>query len=370
MSDIDDLAHEVTVLILGGGRGTRLAPLTPLRSKPAVPIAGKYRLIDIPISNAINSGMERMYVLTQFNSVSLHRHISRTYRFDSFSRGYVQILAAQQTPQKTLVPGYSRCRAAEHRDGPGATRRTRGDPCRRPHVPHGLPTAPARPRRKRRRHHDRRDALLRERDRGVRGGAGRRTGRILEFREKPGTAEARDGMEVSPDLLRRKGVRADQPYLASMGIYIFRKEALLEALANDLVDFGNDIIPAEVEGAGFRRISSRATGETSERSGRFSTPTWTWSRRTPHSLFTTRRGCSTPGRGSCQALAWTAAIRQRVAGRRITHGGVTGRQTRSSAFDQSIRGDDSTTSLIMGVDAHYPEALGRMPRRSGSARGP
>ncbi|MCK5379491.1 MAG: glucose-1-phosphate adenylyltransferase, partial [Acidobacteria bacterium] len=97
MSAFEDLAREVTVLILGGGRGTRLAPLTTKRSKPAVPIAGKYRLIDIPISNAINSGMERMYVLTQFNSVSLHRHIGRTYRFDAFSRGYVQILAAQQT---------------------------------------------------------------------------------------------------------------------------------------------------------------------------------------------------------------------------------------------------------------------------------
>ena len=92
MSRVDDLAGDVTVLILGGGRGTRLHPLTMRRSKPAVPIAAKYRLIDIPISNAINSRMQRMYVLTQFNSVSLHRHIGRTYRFDAFSSGYVQIL--------------------------------------------------------------------------------------------------------------------------------------------------------------------------------------------------------------------------------------------------------------------------------------
>jgi len=97
MPRVEDLAQDVTVLILGGGRGTRLHPLTMHRSKPAVPIAGKYRLIDIPISNAINSHMQRMYVLTQFNSVSLHRHIGRTYRFDAFSSGYVQILAAQQT---------------------------------------------------------------------------------------------------------------------------------------------------------------------------------------------------------------------------------------------------------------------------------
>src|ERR1700756_1229693 len=88
---------EVLSLILGGGRGTRLYPLTQLRSKPAVPVAGKYRLIDIPISNCINSGMQRIYVLTQFLSVSLHRHIANTYKFDPFSRGFVEVLAAQQT---------------------------------------------------------------------------------------------------------------------------------------------------------------------------------------------------------------------------------------------------------------------------------
>src|SRR5437762_3692817 len=87
----------VLSLILGGGRGTRLYPLTKLRSKPAVPIAGKYRLIDIPISNCINSGINRVYVLTQFLSVSLHRHIANTYKFDPFSQGFVEVLAAQQT---------------------------------------------------------------------------------------------------------------------------------------------------------------------------------------------------------------------------------------------------------------------------------
>src|ERR671933_1504967 len=89
--------ENVLSLILGGGRGTRLYPLTKLRSKPAVPIAGKYRLIDIPISNCINSGMQRLYVLTQFLSVSLHRHIANTYKFDPFTRGFVEVLAAQQT---------------------------------------------------------------------------------------------------------------------------------------------------------------------------------------------------------------------------------------------------------------------------------
>src|SRR6267143_5529035 len=91
--------NSVLSLILGGGRGTRLLPLTQLRSKPAVPIAGKYRLIDIPISNCINSELNRIYVLTQFLSVSLHRHIANAYKFDPFSQGSVEVLAAQQTMQ-------------------------------------------------------------------------------------------------------------------------------------------------------------------------------------------------------------------------------------------------------------------------------
>ncbi len=89
--------NDVLAVILGGGRGARLYPLTQMRSKPAVPIAGKYRLIDIPISNCINSGIYRIAVLTQFNSVSLHRHITNTYDFDAFHTGWVQIWAAEQT---------------------------------------------------------------------------------------------------------------------------------------------------------------------------------------------------------------------------------------------------------------------------------
>src|SRR5690348_14548184 len=89
--------NDVLSLILGGGKGTRLYPLTKLRSKPAVPVAGKYRLIDIPISNCLNSGLNRIYVLTQFLSVSLHRHIANTYKFDVFGKGFVELLAAQQT---------------------------------------------------------------------------------------------------------------------------------------------------------------------------------------------------------------------------------------------------------------------------------
>src|SRR3981189_3569904 len=93
--------QEVLSLILGGGKGTRLYPLTQRRSKPAVPIAGKYRLIDIPISNCINSGLQRNHVLTQYSSVSLHRHIANTYKFSPFSQGFVSVLAAQQTNESS-----------------------------------------------------------------------------------------------------------------------------------------------------------------------------------------------------------------------------------------------------------------------------
>src|SRR5664279_5681407 len=91
----------VLSVIMGGGQGTRLFPLTKERAKPAVPLAGKYRLVDIPISNCINSGLRRIYILTQFNSASLHRHISQSYKFDHFTGGFVEILAAQQTPTDT-----------------------------------------------------------------------------------------------------------------------------------------------------------------------------------------------------------------------------------------------------------------------------
>lgn len=247
MKAFEDLAREVTVLILGGGRGTRLAPLTTRRSKPAVPIGGKYRLIDIPISNAINSGMERMYVLTQFNSVSLHRHIGRTYRFDAFSRGSVSILAAQQTPDGT---SWFQGTADAVRHNINIIRDVRakhvlilaGDHMYRMDYRQLL------------RDHVENDADISigvmpcSEEEIAEFGAARvdESGRILEFREKPKTAAAREGMEVSSGLLERKGVKADQPYLASMGIYLFKKDALLESLDNELTDFGGDIIPAEV----------------------------------------------------------------------------------------------------------------------------
>src|SRR5213078_144456 len=91
------ITERTLAIIMGGGAGTRLFPLTNERSKPAVPLAGKYRIVDIPISNCINSGLRRIYLLTQFNSASLHRHISQSYKFDHFSGGFVEILSAEQT---------------------------------------------------------------------------------------------------------------------------------------------------------------------------------------------------------------------------------------------------------------------------------
>src|ERR1700676_4050805 len=96
--DTTSLQNGTLAIFMGGGAGPRLFPLTKERSKPAVPLGGKYRLVDIPISNCLNSGLRRIFVLTQFNTPSLHRHIQQSYRFHDFSRGFVEILAAQQTP--------------------------------------------------------------------------------------------------------------------------------------------------------------------------------------------------------------------------------------------------------------------------------
>ena len=129
----------VLAVIMGGGRGARLSPLTTMRSKPAVPIAGKYRLIDIPISNCINSDFYHIAVLTQFNSVSLHRHITQPYLFDAFHSGWVQIWAAEQTIEiGGLVPGHSRRGPQAALRDPGHRRQIRADPGRRSSVSHGL----------------------------------------------------------------------------------------------------------------------------------------------------------------------------------------------------------------------------------------
>ncbi len=239
--------QEVLSLILGGGRGTRLYPLTRDRSKPAVPIAGKYRLIDIPISNCINSEMNHIYVLTQFLSVSLHRHIANTYKFDPFSRGFVEILAAQQTNeaqdwyQGTADAVRQNTRYIEEE----AYREVlilSGDQLYRmdyrqlveTHRRHGADVTIA--------------VLPVPRTQVAGFGIVRLddAGRVVGFVEKPKTEEQLAPVRTSPDWLRRQGVAAEgREYLASMGIYLFNRGPLLELLhARPLAaDFGKEIFP-------------------------------------------------------------------------------------------------------------------------------
>jgi glucose-1-phosphate adenylyltransferase len=240
-------ARDVVVVILGGGRGSRLDPLTRFRAKPAVPFAGKYRLIDIPISNAIHSGMERMLVLTQYNSVSLHRHIVWTYKFDMFSKGFVQILAAQQTVSDNR---WFQGTADAVRQNLEIISDLRGDlvlilsgdhlyrmdyrQMLRDHLENEADVTLA-------------VMPCSEHEIGEFGAVRvDETGRIVEFREKPQDAATRAGMEVSPELLRERGVDEERPFLASMGIYLFRKPMLRESLDNEFSDFGNHVMPAAV----------------------------------------------------------------------------------------------------------------------------
>jgi glucose-1-phosphate adenylyltransferase len=242
--------HDVLCLILGGGRGTRLYPLTKLRSKPAVPVAGKYRLIDIPISNCINSGLNRIYVLTQFLSVSLHRHIANTYKFDPFSRGFVEVLAAQQTNE-----------AADWYQGTADAVRQQvryvvEDPCKEVLILSGDQLYRM----------DFRHLMATHRKSGADAtiavlpvpksqtpGLGLvrvdETGRVIGFVEKPKTDEALEPVRMSEEWLAARGIEArGRPYLASMGIYAFNREALLEFLnARPLAtDFGKEIFPRSI----------------------------------------------------------------------------------------------------------------------------
>src|SRR5437773_2646868 len=210
----------VLSLILGGGRGTRLYPLTQLRSKPAVPIAGKYRLIDIPISNCINSELRRVYVLTQFLSVSLHRHIANAYKFDPFSRGFVEVLAAQQTNEATdWYQGTADAVRQQIRyvveDSATEILVLSGDQLYRMDFKHLLKT-----------HLDTQAdvtiAVLPVPRSQVAGLGIMRideTGRIIGFVEKPQTDEAAAPLFTSPEWMKRFGIHAEgRPYLASMGI--------------------------------------------------------------------------------------------------------------------------------------------------------
>jgi glucose-1-phosphate adenylyltransferase len=236
-------------IIMGGGAGTRLFPLTKDRSKPAVPLGGKYRLVDIPISNCLNSGLRSIYVLTQFNSMSLHRHIQASYKFDNFSRSSVDILAAQQTPEGS--EWYQGTADAVRQNMRYFLERPfdyyiilSGDQLYRmdfrallhQHIRSGaeitLATKP----------------MLREQvsEFGIMQSDADR--RITRFVEKPKDEDVLNEFKMSRELLASIGSAPEaELYQASMGIYVFNRDVLVECLENDLVDFGKHIIPQSIQ---------------------------------------------------------------------------------------------------------------------------
>ncbi|WP_372637959.1 glucose-1-phosphate adenylyltransferase [Fodinibius sp.] len=234
-------------LILGGGQGTRLYPLTKMRSKPAVPIAGKYRLVDIPISNCLNSGIRRIYVLTQFNSASLNRHIKNTYNFDVFTRGFVDILAAEQTPssknwyQGTADAVRQSMYHMKNKDHKHVAILS-GDQLYQMDYQKMIDK------------HEENDAdltvatipVIAEDATAFGIMKTNEEGTIERFIEKPDKEELDQWRSETPEKFSSEG----RHYLASMGIYIFKKEILTELLDKheDSTDFGKGIIPKAIEG--------------------------------------------------------------------------------------------------------------------------
>ncbi len=234
-------------VVMGGGQGARLFPLTLERSKPAVPLAGKYRLVDIPISNCINSRLNEVYLLTQFNSASLHRHISHSYKFDHFSRGFVEILAAEQTP--TSDTWYQGTADAVRKNLNHLLNNDfehllilSGDQLYRMDFREIIAS------------HIERDAEVtvatipvdRERAAGFGIMHHDEIGRITRFVEKPDNDEALDSLRVTDIHAEDQEVNTDQ-YLASMGIYVFKRATLVELLENEQTDFGKHIIPSAID---------------------------------------------------------------------------------------------------------------------------
>jgi len=231
--------EDILAVILGGGRGARLYPLTKLRAKPAVPIAGKYRLIDVPISNCINSGIYRIAVLTQFNSISLNRHITRTYRFDNFHSGWVQVLAAEQTLQSDdWYQGTADAIRKQIREIVASDASyvliLAGDHLYRMdyaamahyHWEHDADiTVAVQPVSA---HEASRLGILKSGE----------DGRISAFVEKP------KDPKVQAQFVSRED-DPERPFLGSMGIYMFKTQVLVDLLSNfpDHDDFGSDVIP-------------------------------------------------------------------------------------------------------------------------------
>ena len=248
-SSFSSITNSTLAIIMGGGAGSRLFPLTKDRSKPAVPLGGKYRIVDIPISNCINSDLRHIYVLTQFNSASLHRHIASAFKFDRFSRSFVEILAAQQTPSGSHW----------YQGTADAVRQNLQNFLSRPYEYYVILSGDQLYRM------DFRD-LLRQHieekadisiatlpvERTVASDLGimhtDASRQITRFVEKPKDAALLDSLKIPGDLLTQLGRGADEElFQASMGIYVFNRQALIEALENDLVDFGKHIIPRSIE---------------------------------------------------------------------------------------------------------------------------
>ena len=237
-------------LILGGGRGTRLYPLVKARSKPAVSLGGQYRMIDIPVSNCINSGFRNIYVITQFNSASLNNHIYNAYRFDNFSGGHVSILAAEQTD--TNIDWYQGTADAvrknlSHFDNEFVNNVVilSGDQVYRMNynvmLQHMLETGA--------------DIVVgtvpvvREDAKGFGVMLVNKRGQITNFMEKPKEAEELDSLKLSEDQKKMFNIEdPEKEYLASMGIYVFRRNVLKEILEDvSMMDFGKDIIPEAIK---------------------------------------------------------------------------------------------------------------------------
>ena len=241
--------NEVLALVLGGGRGSRLFPLTQHRSKPAVPIGGKYRLIDVPVSNCLHADIRRIFVLTQFNSASLNRHISQTYRMDPFSQGSVEILAAEQTPDN---PNWYQGTADAVRQARRHFTRYdadyylilagdhlyRMDYCEliEAHVERNADiTIAAQP-------------VAADDATGMGILRFDRTGQIVAFEEKPKAGRLDEiGRSIPPGATF--GAHApDKPFVASMGIYVFSRDVLLDILEREgATDFGREVIPAALD---------------------------------------------------------------------------------------------------------------------------
>lgn len=241
--------NRVIAVVLGGGRGTRLLPLTKFRSKPAVPLAGKYRLIDIPLSNCLNSDMNRIYVLTQFNSVSLHRHIRRTYNFDAFGEGFVEILAAQQTNEGEVWYQGTADAVRQHLRY-----------LEQPGIDHVLILSGDQLY-----HMDYNDMLLTHRKAGAdvtiaalpvdkKQAAGfgimrlDDSGRVQGFLEKPKTEEELKLVHTDPAWIEARGIPSKgRSLLASMGIYLFNRDVLVDLLRKtNYADFGKEIFPTSI----------------------------------------------------------------------------------------------------------------------------